>query len=45
MRWLVGGWSAVRSLRRSGKKVLAIERILGTDDFVGRVLGEAESFF
>jgi hypothetical protein len=42
MRGLVGGWSAVRSLRRSGEKVLADERILGTDDFVGRVLGEAE---
>lgn len=38
----LGGWSAVRSLRRSGEKVLADERILGTDDFVERVLGEAE---
>jgi hypothetical protein len=38
----LGGWSAVKSLRRSGEKVLTDERILGTDDFVERVLGEAE---
>ena len=38
----LGGWPAVKSLRRSGEKVLADERILGTDDFVERVLGEAE---
>jgi len=38
-----GNWSAVRSLRRSGEKVLTDERILGTDDFVERVLGEAET--
>ena len=38
----LGGWSAVKSLRRSGERVRTDERILGTDDFVGRVLGAAE---
>jgi DNA-binding MarR family transcriptional regulator len=38
----LGGWSAVKSLRRSVEKVLTDERILGTDDFVERVLGEAD---
>jgi putative transposase len=38
----LGGWSAVLSLRRTGEKVLADERILGTDDFVERMLGEAD---
>jgi len=38
----LGGWSAVKSLRRSGGKVLTDERILGTDDFVERVLGEVD---
>ena len=39
----LGNWSAVQSLRRSGDKVLTDERILGTGDFVERVLGEAET--
>jgi REP element-mobilizing transposase RayT len=38
----LGGWSAVKSLRHSGDKVLTDERILGTDDFVERVLGETD---
>jgi len=38
----LGGWSAVQSLRRSGREVLTDERILGTDDFVERMLGEAD---
>ena len=38
----LGGWSAVKSLRRSDQKALTDERILGTDDFVERVLGEAD---
>ena len=38
----LGGWSAVKSLRRSEVKVLTDERVLGTDDFVERVLGEAD---
>ena len=32
----------MQSLRRSGEKILTDERILGTDDFVERVLGEAD---
>ena len=39
----LGNWSAVQSLRRSGERVLADERTLGTDDFGERVLGEAET--
>jgi REP element-mobilizing transposase RayT len=38
----LGRWSAVQSLRRSGQEVLTDERILGTDDFVERMLGEAD---
>jgi REP element-mobilizing transposase RayT len=38
----LGGWSAVQSLHRSGHEVLTDERILGTDDFVERMLGEAD---
>jgi hypothetical protein len=37
----LGRWSAVKSLRRSGERVLTDERILGADDFVGKVLGDA----
>ncbi len=36
------GWSAVMGLRRSGEKALTDERILGSNDFVERVLGEAD---
>jgi hypothetical protein len=32
----------VKSLRRSGERVLTDERVLETDEFVWRVLGEAE---
>ena len=32
----------MQSLRRSGDKVLTDERILGTDDFVERMLGETD---
>jgi len=38
----LGGWSAVKSLRRSGDRVLTDERILGTDDFVESVLAETD---
>lgn len=38
----MGGWSAVKSLRWSGEKVRADERILGTNDFVESVLSEAD---
>ncbi len=37
-----GGWSAVLSLRRSEEKLRADQRILGTGDFVEKVLSEAE---
>ncbi|HMK66453.1 MAG TPA: transposase, partial [Thermodesulfobacteriota bacterium] len=38
----LGGWSAVLSLRRSDGLILSDERILGTGDFVERILREAE---
>jgi len=38
----LGGWSRVKSLRRRGERVLSDERILGTEDFVERVIEEAE---
>jgi REP element-mobilizing transposase RayT len=39
----LGGWSQVLSLRRSKEKVLSDERILGSGEFVERILEEAES--
>jgi len=38
----LGGWSQVKSLQRRGERVLADERILGTGDFVARVIEEAD---
>lgn len=38
----LGGWSVVRGLQISKQKVLADERILGRDDFVEKILKEAE---
>jgi REP element-mobilizing transposase RayT len=38
----LGGWSSVQSLRRSGQEIQTDERILGTDDFVERILEEAD---
>ena len=38
----LGGWSQVLSLRRENERVLADERILGTGDFVQRVVREAD---
>jgi len=38
----LGGWSQVRSLRRENERVLADERILGTGDFVQKVISEAD---
>lgn len=38
----LGGWSQVISLRRHGDRELADERILGSGDFVQRILDEAE---
>jgi hypothetical protein len=37
-----GGWSQVLALRRKGEKEQSDERILGSEDFVDRVLQEAE---
>jgi REP element-mobilizing transposase RayT len=39
----LGGWSQVLSLRRSKEKVLSDERILGSGEFVERILEEAEN--
>ncbi len=38
----LGGWSQVLSLRRKGMKVASDERILGTGEFIERLLSEAE---
>jgi REP element-mobilizing transposase RayT len=37
-----GGWSQVLALRRKGERELSDERILGSGDFIDRVLQEAE---
>jgi len=37
-----GGWSEVLSLRRKGIKVASDDRILGSSDFIQRLLSEAE---
>jgi putative transposase len=39
----IGGWAEVKSQRRRGKPELADERILGSGDFVERVIREAEA--
>jgi REP-associated tyrosine transposase len=39
----VGGWAEVKSQRRRGKPELTDERILGSGDFVERVIREAEA--
>jgi len=38
----LGGWSKVVSLRKERERVLADDRILGTGDFVRRVVSEAD---
>lgn len=38
----VGGWSEVKSQRRRGKREQADERILGSGEFVERIIREAE---
>lgn len=38
----LGGWSQVLSLRRKGMKVASDERILGGDEFIQKLLSEAE---
>ena len=37
-----GGWSQVLSLRRAGSKVYSDERILGSSEFVKKVIADAE---
>jgi hypothetical protein len=38
----LGGWSAVKSRRQKGERVISDERVLGHGEFVARVLEEAE---
>jgi hypothetical protein len=38
----LGGWSQVLSFRRKGVKVASDERILGRDEFIRRLMSEAE---
>lgn len=38
----LGGWSEVKSIRKHGEYVLSDERILGSGDFVDRIIREAE---
>ncbi|MBW1671549.1 MAG: hypothetical protein JRJ40_09150, partial [Deltaproteobacteria bacterium] len=38
----LGGWSEVLSMRRDGKRLLADQRILGSGDFVERILADAD---
>ena len=38
----IGGWSQVLSLRRRGIRVASDQRVLGNDEFVQRLLSEAE---
>ena len=37
----LGGWSAVKALRRSGERELSDDRILGSGDFVEQIIKEA----
>jgi len=39
----LGGWSAVKAMRRSGDRELSDERILGSGEFVERIIKEAEA--
>ena len=39
----LGGWSAVESLRCSGDRELSEDRILGSGEFVERIIIEAEA--
>jgi hypothetical protein len=41
----VGGWSALKGYRRSGVRIKGDERILGSSDFVQRVLKKANEDF
>jgi len=39
----LGGWSAVKAMRRSGESELSDDRILGSGQFVERIIKEAEA--
>ena len=39
----MGGWSAVKALRRTGDRELFDDRILGSGDFVERIIKEADA--
>jgi len=39
----LGGWSAVKALRRTGDRELSDERILGRGEFVEQIIKEAEA--
>lgn len=39
----LGGWSVVKALRRSGQRELSDERILGSGEFVEKMIKEAEA--
>ena len=39
----LGGWSAVKALRRSGDRELSDDRILGSGEFVERIIKEADA--
>jgi putative transposase len=39
----LGGWSAVKALRRTGDRELSDDRILGSGEFVERIIKEAEA--
>jgi len=39
----LGGWSAVKAMRRSGERELSDDRILGSGEFVERIIKEAEA--
>jgi len=39
----LGGWSAVKALRRSEGRELSDDRILGSGEFVERIIKEAEA--
>jgi len=39
----LGGWSAVKALRRSGDREMSDDRILGSGEFVERIIKEAQA--
>jgi len=39
----LGGWSAVKALRRTGERELSDQRILGSGEFVEQIIKEAEA--